>query len=477
VSHVIFDKDTLRIISCFDMQKNSDNSSIGVNPRTRAKHWAGCTINNWTQDDIDCFDKNKDSIQYFVYGKELGGNQVPHLQFMVSFYKQLSLTAVSKMFPRAHLEVKSRRSTFLEASAYCKKDGDFTEWGILPLDQQVAGAKATSDKWADTKTKAKAGLIEEIDPEFYIKYYRTLKQIAADNKPTPPDLTWKEGQQPNFWIVGPTRTGKSWKGRELTGPGRYLKNAANKWWDKYNAEENVLIEDLDKIHSYQGFYLKIWADKYAFPVEIKNGGDLIRPKMIVVTSNYKIEEIFPDPSTHLPLMERFKIITLTKRWDDTVNTVLKFSDPTPKKRRKSITEGQRPFKMPRPLKINSKGIVVPNTTRQATMDEHCAQKIVVDLTQSISHSSSSCSEEEVRKIISISSSSSSSSSSSFEDEEEVFPWGDCIHCGAGNVEVKNHLCNICEELIGDIEEWLSKESMEEEPFSKDEDDLDYFNDL
>lgn len=68
--------------------------------------------------------------------------------------------------------------------------------------------------------------------------------------------------------------------------------------------------------------MKIWTDKYAFSVEVKNSGDMIRPRVVVVTSNYKIEQIFPDPSIHEPLLARFKVIHKEHPWDANVNTVL-----------------------------------------------------------------------------------------------------------------------------------------------------------
>lgn len=79
---------------------------------------------------------------------------------------------------------------------------------------------------------------------------------------------------------------------------------------------------MDLSHVYQGYYLKIWADKYAFPVEVKNSGDLIRPKIIVVTSNYSIKEVFPDKSIHEPLLRRFHEIKKEVPYDATVNTFL-----------------------------------------------------------------------------------------------------------------------------------------------------------
>lgn len=199
--------------------------------------------------------------------------------------------------------------------------------------------KVIADKYTDTISKAKAGKIDEIVPEHQLRYYKTIKQIQKDNKKMPESLTWSEGNQPNLWIYGPTGmffyllmyplfnltllgTGKSYFARHHLQNHFYSKIASNKWWDKYDNEENVLIEDMDLSHAYQGYYLKIWADKYAFPVEVKNSGDLIRPKIIVVTSNYSIKEVFPDKSIHEPLLRRFHEIKKEVPYDATVNTYL-----------------------------------------------------------------------------------------------------------------------------------------------------------
>ena len=88
----------------------------------KAKHWAGCTMPNPTEADLRAFDSIKPLVDYFVYGKETGAGGLPHLQFMICFKTQRALTAVKKLFPtQAHWEVKSSRSTMLDASNYCKK--------------------------------------------------------------------------------------------------------------------------------------------------------------------------------------------------------------------------------------------------------------------------------------------------------------------------------------------------------------------
>jgi len=236
----------------------------------------------------------------------------------------------------------------------------------LPLDQQKAGLKVIHDNYADTLEKAKKGDIASIIPEHQIRYYSTIKKIKADTKRMPDNLQWEENEQPNLWIWGPTRTGKSYKARSMLNQDFYPKIAANKWWDKYNDEPNVLIEDMDTSHQYQGYNLKIWADKYAFPVEIKNGADWIRPKVIIVTSNYSIKEVFPDPSIHLPLLERFKEIHLTERYKKpALDGKLPPKKAAPPKKRKY----DQPLKKPAIYRQNADGDIVVNNIRQKVLDE------------------------------------------------------------------------------------------------------------
>jgi len=87
------------------------------------KHWAGCTLNNPTAADEACWlAKIQPLADYYVYGKEVGEQGTPHFQFMVCFKKQTRLSAVRKLFPSGgNWEVKSPRSTMLQASDYCKK--------------------------------------------------------------------------------------------------------------------------------------------------------------------------------------------------------------------------------------------------------------------------------------------------------------------------------------------------------------------
>lgn len=122
-----------------------------------AKHWIG-TLNNYSEEDEAKFVALiRPLASYYVYGKEVGENGTPHLQFMVSFITKKRLTALKKILPRAHFEIKAQKSTFADASNYCKKgeqshaqwtqlkhlgpdfgrNAQVTEWGTLPEEQTV----------------------------------------------------------------------------------------------------------------------------------------------------------------------------------------------------------------------------------------------------------------------------------------------------------------------------------------------------
>jgi len=95
-----------------------------------------------------------------------------------------------------------------------------------------------------------------------------------------------------IWIWGASGTGKSRYARDNY-PEAY-KKLANKWWCGYQGETHVLLEDLDPNHEKLGYHLKIWADRYHAPGETKGGLVPLTFNKIIVTSQYRPEQVFTD---------------------------------------------------------------------------------------------------------------------------------------------------------------------------------------
>jgi len=68
-----------------------------------------------------------------------------------------------------------------------------------------------------------------------------------------------------------------------------------------------LLDDLGKDRLVLATHLKVWADHYPFTAETKGGGTTIRPKRIIVTSNYSPAELFEDKVTLEAIERRFKV--------------------------------------------------------------------------------------------------------------------------------------------------------------------------
>lgn len=242
-----------------------------------SKRWC-YTLNNWTQEEYD-FLFQVDCV-YHVIGQEMGDSGTPHLQGFIIFKGAKRLSAMKKLNSRAHFE--PARGTTDQAADYCQKDGKFVEIGTRPQPASKAGGDAEKNRWEDAKKRAREGDLDNVPADIYIKYYRTLKEIAKDNMLKPADLDDVTG----VWIYGGPGVGKSRKAREDY-PGAYLK-MQNKWWDGYQGEEYAILDDFDSKEL--GHLLKIWADRYSFVAETKGGAMCIRPKKFVITSNYSPDD-------------------------------------------------------------------------------------------------------------------------------------------------------------------------------------------
>lgn len=261
--------------------------------------------------DRDPLRLQKKEFTYFVFGNEVGEDGTPHMQGYVVFTNRKYLSGAKKIFPRAHLEPKARKSLFAECITYCKKDGDFVEYGIAPREVAVRSKR----RWDDAFEAATKGNYEDIPKDMLVRYYHAFKRIRQDNPTKPIDLDAHK----NYWIVGETGVGKSYYARKRFPD--FFDKAPNKWFIGYKGEDTLLIDDLEpNTAKFLSWYIKRWADKYSFPMETKGGGHQIRPKHIVITSQYRIEEMNLDEKQIEAIQRRFTVIELT-HWTTRINNM------------------------------------------------------------------------------------------------------------------------------------------------------------
>ena len=241
--------------------------------------------------------------KYIYYGKEIAPTTgTPHLQGYIIFPNQMTDTSVRKKLIGAHVEVM--KGTMEQNNSYCSKSGNVTELGTKPLLPKQKG-ELEQEKWKNIREAAETGNFDSIPEKIRFNQNKLIDYIheKAQKKRKLEPLN----ELQNHWYYGDSGTGKSLKAR-TDYPDAYIK-MNNKWWDGYDGQETVIIEDFNLEQAkFLAHHLKIWSDHYGFPAERKGGTIFIRPQRIIVTSNYSIQEAFSEDKTGAlePLTRRFK---------------------------------------------------------------------------------------------------------------------------------------------------------------------------
>jgi len=219
-----------------------------------------------------------------------------HWQFVVAFAKKASLAAVKGVFgPSVHAEL-SRSDA---ASAYVCKDDTRAdgpwEWGAKPI------LRSSKTDWESVWSSAKSGDIMAIPASIRVVSYRTVRAIASDFA-TPRPMV-----REIFVYWGRSGTGKSRRAWEESGLEAYSKCPRSKFWDGYQDQTNVVIDEfrggIDVSHILR------WCDRYPVRVEIKGSSKPLVALKIWFTSNVDPRNWYPDldPDSLEALLRRFNI--------------------------------------------------------------------------------------------------------------------------------------------------------------------------
>jgi len=264
---------------------------------TRARNYC-FTLNNYTEEEetsiqgVEC--------KYIVYGREIGAEGTAHLQGLIVFKNPRTFSAVKAIQERAHWEVcRSVPASIV----YCKKDGNIYEDGEPP---QKNGGDSQAQRAIKNKRLMTIPLEELVaSGELAANQVPIIKKarviLAQEHKPYQHDSTR------GVWIYGPPGVGKTHRAREY--PGSMYIKAQNKWFDGYEGEENIVIDDFDTKGECLSHYMKIWSDKWSCSGEIKGGTVHLQHRRLIVTSNYHPCQIWTVDGVLCSAIERrFEII-------------------------------------------------------------------------------------------------------------------------------------------------------------------------
>lgn len=299
-----YEQDQSESLGSSDAVEVKDPESVDVGSRRRSRSRSYCfTCYGISGDAVDGILSSLISAgaRYAIIGQEIcPTTQRAHSQGFVYFRHPKDFVSVRRDLP-AGAHVERCAGSVTQNVLYCKKDGCWKELGTPPATQQKKG-DLEKERWSQARTAAMTGDWDSVPDDIFIRCYGALKNIYKDFQVTPADAESCTG----VWIYGVAGCGKSRYARENYSP-YYTKNV-NKWWDNYQHQPNVIIDDWSPDHKMLSYHLKIWADRYAFQAEIKGGSIMIRPGKIVVTSQYSIESCFEDEETVEAIRRRFLVI-------------------------------------------------------------------------------------------------------------------------------------------------------------------------
>lgn len=248
----------------------SDNNS------RMSRKWC-LTVNNYTEDDCNFF---KDYVaEYIVAGLEVGEKGTPHIQGYFRLKNKKSFSKIKKEFPRAHISIANGND--VENKVYCLKDGKtLTERGSL----SEQGKRNDLHGIKDMIENGESSMRQMIGSVSNLQGIRTAEKLLIYLEPA------RNWECDVYWFWGRSGTGKSRRAFE-TYPDAYICMDTIKWWEGYDAHEEVIIDDM-RIDFCSYKQLLRLLDRYAYRVEYKGGSRQLRAKTIVITSCYSPDQLY-----------------------------------------------------------------------------------------------------------------------------------------------------------------------------------------
>lgn len=254
----------------------------------RSRNWV-FTLNNYTaveDEALRVWMANETNLVRGGFGREVGESGTPHLQGWISMKNAIRMSTCKRINGRAHWEIMG--GTVADSIRYCSKEGNYFSYGGEP----TPGKR--TDILTMTQMVASGASDREVFVEFGDRAMRVGNQLQRVRAAFREELRNWEMDVRIFW--GPPGTGKTRAAWDEFGIENVYAKMPGKWWDGYQGQRCVLIDDFDPDDRYGltfDFYLKL-LDRYPMRIEWKGGSGQFYSRVIVITSNYDPNEWFND---------------------------------------------------------------------------------------------------------------------------------------------------------------------------------------
>ncbi len=259
----------------------------------------------------------KEKTRYIIWQQEkCPDTGKEHYQGYVELSTPMRLKAVKEVLGYSTIHLELRRGTRDEARAYCCKSESKMAgpWELGSWDSGGSGKRNDLDEAAKTIREEGLNAVADANPGQFIRLQKHFRDYETyiDSRFLP-----VERQVLCFWIHGPSDIGKSHcifhSVQDLFSmtPGK-----GQDWFDGYNREEGLLIDDIlpDTIPASSMLHI---ADKWRYRLPIKGAFTYARWKLVVVTSMHTIHYIYQGCGNIQSIIRRFTIIEVKTREDCT----------------------------------------------------------------------------------------------------------------------------------------------------------------
>lgn len=258
------------------------------------------TINNYT--DVDLYQLNtlEWQAEYLVYGFEVGESGTPHVQGYCELKSQQYFNRVKEWLPRAYLA--ARRGSQKQAIDYCKKDGEFWEYG---QPKQQGARNDLHELMQAVQTGQETIEIMELYPETYSTKQRFVDRYRQEWEKTntrafrtvETEVIWSEKGG-----IGKTKAAHDFD------PKVFTVNPEDAFpFDGYDGEKTILIDDFEGQGIKYKHLLKI-LDGHQYRCNVKGGHRYAQWTKVFITANKPPAQWYHHGLTQ-PLARRLTTIT------------------------------------------------------------------------------------------------------------------------------------------------------------------------